>query len=602
MISLCTFGKLVFAGKNNTRTAAKAFKSVLDHTCLKAIMSRFNHFNAQGGAFVRMNDDIVFFERACLVGIFADLPAATKLLLTGSSCNTCFMPQARMADPVGTAPLRTWENMTAAKNDFVERIQSGESASAVSDEAKRIGVNFVVKSAFAIPPSGINPLGPNPNFDNPWANTPAVFLHGMEAGTLMKLGETTLQYVIAKASTVNIKAAQACRDVDAFCAKVSTANPRNSNIEIGRMALLPMPHGITAHLLGGKTLDGHARCTVARLMHMYVASSDLFSEHQRLQHCQLYELVWECRELMSWPIHRCRLEEVQEILNEMDRCLIAYMLPFASKRACRSEKHHQWAHYCFHRASTGCSAKEYAFERSYAVGHKKQVQFTNKSKTKALQTSAKHWFRNGVHRLAVHLHIHDPEEDVPILYRTDSLQNPGEPRFYKWPSNDIEKMMHYKARTMDPPLQLKRASTTLHVVFKNRMTLPGKPGRMVPVLLRAQHFSKNRWVDNIRLQYRTDDDNVAIGFAKCLGFFGDSINNNWVAIQWYKICGRTPVQRVARMSKVQLIESYQYVPVGSILNGALIVPLASKPLHGCPEQFWVIQSHREGTSLSRLNE
>jgi hypothetical protein len=79
MISMCAFGKLVFAGHNNGRLAAKKFKSVLDHTCLKAILSRFHHFNERGGAFVRMSDTIVHFERACLVGIFADLPAAMKL-------------------------------------------------------------------------------------------------------------------------------------------------------------------------------------------------------------------------------------------------------------------------------------------------------------------------------------------------------------------------------------------------------------------------------------------------------------------------------------------------------------------------------------------
>jgi hypothetical protein len=70
MISLCTFGKLVFAGKNNTRLPAKSFKSVLDHTCLKAILSRFNHFNERGGSFVRMNDNIIHFERGVFGGNF----------------------------------------------------------------------------------------------------------------------------------------------------------------------------------------------------------------------------------------------------------------------------------------------------------------------------------------------------------------------------------------------------------------------------------------------------------------------------------------------------------------------------------------------------
>ena len=420
MISMCTFGKLVFAGKNNTSTAAKHFKSVLDHTCLKAIMGRFNKFNEQGGAFVRMNGELVHFERACLVGIFADLPAARKLTLTGSSCNACFLPVSEMAVPFATAPLCTWENMDAACAEFKARVAAGESKSAVMLEAKRIGVNFCIKSAFSIPASGINPLGADPNLDNPFANAPPVFLHGMDAGTLMKIAETTLRYVLQRAELMGIPAAKICREVDAFCAKVYVANPRNSNIELGRMALLPQPHGITEHLLGGKTLDGHTRASVARLMHMYVVTCDIMTDHQRLQHGQMYDLVWECREIMSWPLHRCKVAEVQEKMDNMDRNLIRYMLPF-SKSGCKSEKHHQWSHYCYHRLSTGCTAKEYAFERSYAVGHKKQVQFTNRSKTKALQTSAKHWFRNGIHRLAVHLDIHDPGEDEVVEYRTSQL-------------------------------------------------------------------------------------------------------------------------------------------------------------------------------------
>jgi hypothetical protein len=541
MISLCTFGKLVFAGKNNGRQAAKSFKSFLDHTCLKAILSRFNHFNERGGAFVRMNDDVIHFERACLVGIFADLPAAMKLTLTGSSCNTCFLPASRMADPYPSAPLRTWARMNKAKAEFLARIESGETATSVLAEAKQIGVNCYCKSAFSIPRSGINPIGPDPDLDSPWSCVPPVFLHGMEAGTLMRLSETGLHYVIRRAGELDISVTAACRDVDAFCAMVYVANPRNSNIEIGRMALLPMPHGITSHLLTGKSLDGHARSTVARLMHMYMASCDLFSDHQKRQHCKIFELVWECREIMSWPLHRCNLEEVQEQMRNMDRNLVAYMLPFAKpgpRGGCRSEKHHQWDHYCYHRQQTGCSAKEYAFERSYAVGHKKQVQFTNKSKTKALQTSAKHWFRNGVHRLAIHLNVHDPGEEGTPECQEDNLDNAVPAAAFEWMSPDIKTVMRRKAAAMEPPLVLTRASRTLHLTLKNRMTFPGKPGRLVPVSFRAIYSSKHQWVDNIRVQYSGDENVPAVGFAKCMGFFGDAQNNYYVAIQWYKICGR----------------------------------------------------------------
>ena len=180
--------------------------------------------------------------------------------------------------------------------------------------------------------------------------------------------------------------------------------------------------------------------------------------------------MWESREQMSWPLHVSNLDAVQERLNEMDRNLVTYMLPW-SRSGCRSEKHHQWAHYCHHRLQTGCAAKEYAFERSYAVGHKKQVLFTNKSKTKALQTSCKHWFRTGVQRLARHLGIHDDDHDNTLDPPTDALQNVVSMLNYKWTSLGVRRMMLDKAAVMEP--RLTRAATTLHVTLKTRMTLHG---------------------------------------------------------------------------------------------------------------------------------
>ena len=229
------------------------------------------------------------------------------------------------------------------------------------------------------------------------------------------------------------------------------------------------------------------------------------------------------------------------------------------------------------------------------------MQFSNKSKTKALQTSSKHWFRTGVHRLAIHLGLHDPAEDEIPEFRYDHLENPEPVGAFKWPTYELEHLMRAKARSMEPPLRLTISSKTLHVTVKNRQGLPGKKDRLRQIILRAMHFRKEPWVDNIRLQYRGDDLVPAIGFAKCMGFFGDDFNNNYVAIQWYKICGRLPIDRVSRMYKVELIESYQFVPVGSILNGALIVPLAIEPAVGHPHQFWAVQSHREGASLQNVN-
>ena len=125
-----------------------------------------------------------------------------------------------MAEAHATAPIRTWANMERAKSEFQARIAAGEAASTVCAEANRIGVNYAVRSAFAIPPSGINPIGPDPNLDNPWSCCPPVFLHGMEAGTLLKLAYCSLNYIIRESGRRGIKPTTTCRDVDAFCAKV----------------------------------------------------------------------------------------------------------------------------------------------------------------------------------------------------------------------------------------------------------------------------------------------------------------------------------------------------------------------------------------------
>jgi hypothetical protein len=284
-------------------------------------------------------------------------------------------------------------------------------------------------------------------------------------------------------------------------------------------------------------------------------------------------------------------------MDVMDANLVRYLLPF-SKSQCNSLKHHQWAHYTHHRLQTGCTAKEYAFERSYAVGHKKQVNFTNKAKSKALQTPAKHWFRNGMQRLATRMGM-TPEAGGMGQITPVQLESPVVPcADISWPSNAVKRVMEIKARAMHPALV--RASSEMRVTVTNRLARRGDRDRRVSVLFRAKHEAKNKWVDNFRLHYTSAKGKPAIGFGKCLGFFANSVGHHFVAMQWYKICGRTPIDKVGRMCKVELVDVYDYVPAASILNGALIVPVA-KPTHpGNAQQHWAIQSHREGEAISRL--
>ena len=115
-----------------------------------------------------MNGEVVHFERAAIVAVCADLPAATKTCLTGSSCNTCFLPVGDVAAPNATAELRTWANMEHHKTEFLNRIaaKDGETPTDVAKEAKRIGVNLHIKHAFKPKAGFLNIIGPDDTLDN----------------------------------------------------------------------------------------------------------------------------------------------------------------------------------------------------------------------------------------------------------------------------------------------------------------------------------------------------------------------------------------------------------------------------------------------------
>ena len=81
-----------------------------------------------------------------------------------------------------------------------------------------------------------------------------------------------------------------------------------------------------------------------------------------------------------------------------------------------------------------------------------------------------------------------------------------------------------------------------------------------------------------------------------LRFFMDASENCHVGIQWYRAVGSSSrVNQTTKMMKVELMDSFDFVPAGSMRNGAFLMPLATEPAIGHPLQFWVIQSHREAT-------
>lgn len=94
---------------------------------------------------------------------------------------------------------------------------------------------------------------------------------------------------------------------------------------------------------------------------------------------------------------------------------------------------------------------------------------------------------------------------------------------------------------------------------------------------------------------RTQD----IVFARCVAFFRDRAGEHYVAVHWYEKAGTRQVDTKARLVKVKpmavnRVDSYDIMPVGSILNGALLVQdrgMKNRP--GAQPHYWVRQSPRE---------
>jgi hypothetical protein len=404
----------------------------------------------------------------------------------------------------------------------------------------------------------------------------------------MKLVEATWNHVIVAAQSGGITETAISRELDSYCALVHTRNKRCSNVELGSHPLEPMQHGISHHIREGKSMDGNKRVTMARLMHGFVATSHVFSNPQRKKHCEMYELALECREKMLRPVRRVHLQGVQTILDQLDGRLIAYIGDFSASTCC-SEKHHQYRHYAHHRLQTGSSALEMAFEHTYSVGFKKQIHFTNKSTvTKSEQAATKNWFRTGVKRLSLHagMRVNDHGRNPPPTSRTAQLVHMTQFDAHVWPDADTERVLKAKAAS----LNLQFAATSMRITLLNRQLPKGRVDRCVMALLRAEHNGKRQWVDDVRVRY-DGADGPCIGFGRCCGFFMDQEEECYVGVQWYRARGCA----AARLLMLELLPSYDYVPAGSIRNGALLLPFAVQPQAGRPSKYWILQSHREAT-------
>jgi hypothetical protein len=150
---------------------------------------------------------------------------------------------------------------------------------------------------------------------------------------------------------------------------------------------------------------------------------------------------------------------------------------------------------------------------------------------------------------------------------------------HAWPDADAERILKAKAAS----LNLQFAATSMRITLLNRQLPKGRVDRCVMALLRAEHNGKRQWVDDMGVRC-AGADGPCIGFGKCCGFFMDQEEECHVGMQWHRARGCT----AARLMKLELLPSYDYVPAGSIRNGALLLPFAVQPQAGRPSEHWIL--------------
>ena len=85
---------------------------------------------------------------------------------------------------------------------------------------------------------------------------------------------------------------------------------------------------------------------------------------------------------------------------------------------------------------------------------------------------------------------------------------------------------------------------------------------------------------------------------RCVAFFADSKGNHFVLLQWYTEKGRFPSGQISllphlRMSDPLKTRSYDVLPIGCVVNGALMVPNG--------KDHWALMSPREHAAYDALN-
>lgn len=132
-------------------------------------------------------------------------------------------------------------------------------------------------------------------------------------------------------------------------------------------------------------------------------------------------------------------------------------------------------------------------------------------------------------------------------------------------------------------------ASQLTLPLQNRQVKRGRPGRIVRATLRAASSGSPK-NDYVRVAVEGHGGELRCQFAKCVAFYRDGSGGHFLGVQWLERAQRRAVDPTAKIAKLELAptsrpSSFDIVPVGSILNGALILEFSG----AC----WAIQSPRE---------
>ena len=494
-------------------------------------------------------------------------------------------------------------------------------------EAQKEGINLDVVNGWESPTDVPNCFGPDPEKDNVYLNSPSLVLHALDEGLIEKFDAGTVRWAIHDgAAQHGYAATEVTRMIDNAFAATYNERPLNSNVEVnGRDAFQLFPHGVVGYLLDKRRLNAKWYGPLTDQLQMYLMGSDLLTPAHKKEMADLAHMVRQIHFMVRQPVKKKNgVEQYQAYLNTFVTKLIAYN-KFHTPSECRSIKYHCARHWGEHRKQLGCSAVEYSLERALGDHFTRFWGLTNHGRHgqgKDMQLAAIVHRHQVVADLCYHAGIASSlrqgtntvdETSDEVLQRTTTVTltgrrhiiSPNGDTRFEYESVAVQRVFRGKLREnyhhMVMPVVV---SNTLRIPLQNRSVERGNVNRVEVITLRARplFFGKKRY-DNLKLLVKIAPlpcgRDTEIAFGRCVAFYRDCRGEHYVGVHWYEQIGNKMIDEKARLAKVRpmkpgLYSSYDVMPVGAILNGALLVQdRGIKQRLQDPPQYWVRQSPRE---------